>query len=98
MRTAWKVAPQLDDYESVYASFAWDAARRELSGLPGGGLNMAQEAVDRHAAGPLAEHAGLRRGQELWALGLYDDARSEFEALEACLSVSSTRTQKRLST
>jgi acetyl-CoA synthetase len=59
-RTGWKVAPQLDDYDRVYGTFAWDAARRELSGLPAGGLNMAHEAVDRHAAGPLAEHVAIR--------------------------------------
>jgi acetyl-CoA synthetase len=59
-RTGWKVAPQLDDYERMYRAFSWDAARRELSGLPAGGLNMAHEAVDRHAAGPLAEHVAIR--------------------------------------
>ncbi|GAY07359.1 acetate--CoA ligase [Pseudonocardia sp. N23] len=31
---------------------AWTAARRSLAGLPGGGLNIAHEAVDRHAADP----------------------------------------------
>jgi acetyl-CoA synthetase len=29
----------------------WDAARARLQGLPGGGLNIAHEAVDRHVAG-----------------------------------------------
>jgi acetyl-CoA synthetase len=38
----------------------WDEARRALSGLPGGGLNIAWEAADRHAAGPRASHAALR--------------------------------------
>ncbi|MGF7209994.1 acetyl-CoA synthetase [Skermanella aerolata] len=42
------VAPNLWDYEEVRAGFTWDAARRELDGLPGGGLNIAHEAVDRH--------------------------------------------------
>lgn len=42
------VAPNLWDYEEVRASFTWDAARCELDGLPGGGLNIAHEAVDRH--------------------------------------------------
>src|SRR5690606_34245030 len=42
-------------------SFSWDAARRELDGLPGGGgLNIAHEAVDRHARGPLAGKTALR--------------------------------------
>ena len=48
--------PNLADYDRDYASFSWEAARRDLDGLPDGrGLNIAHEAVDRHAAGPLAE-------------------------------------------
>ena len=36
------VTPNLVDYEAARASFSWDAARAELSGLPGGrGLNIA---------------------------------------------------------
>jgi acetyl-CoA synthetase len=38
----------------------WEEARRALSGLPGGGLNIAHEAVDRHAAGARARHVALR--------------------------------------
>jgi acetyl-CoA synthetase len=38
----------------------WVAARAALSGLPGGGLNIAHEAVDRHAVGPRADVAALR--------------------------------------
>ena len=38
----------------------WEAARRELDGLPGGGLNIAHEAVDRHAAGARAGHVAFR--------------------------------------
>ena len=38
----------LRDYAAVYESFSWDDARAELDGLPGGGLNVAYEAVDRH--------------------------------------------------
>jgi len=53
--------PNLLDYEQVLATFSWNAARRELDGLPGGrGLNIAHEAVDRHAAGPLADRVALR--------------------------------------
>jgi len=55
------VRPNLVDYEQTRAEFSWDAARRALPGLPGGrGVNMAYEAVDRHAAGPLAQHEALR--------------------------------------
>jgi acetyl-CoA synthetase len=38
----------LPDYTQGAATFSWDAARGELAGLPGGGLNIAHEAVDRH--------------------------------------------------
>ncbi|MEP6589352.1 MAG: AMP-binding protein [Polaromonas sp.] len=45
------VPPNLADYAAACHAFSWDAARRELAGLPGGGLNIAHEAVDRHAQG-----------------------------------------------
>ena len=46
--------PNMPDLEAARRTFTWDAARAELDGLPGGGLNIAHEAVDRHAAGPHA--------------------------------------------
>jgi len=46
---AQRVAPNLVDYAAARAAFSWDNARRELAGLPGGGLNIAHEAVERHA-------------------------------------------------
>ena len=50
-RRDWTVVPNLHDYGQVRTAFSWDKARRELDGLPGGGgLNIAHEAVDRHAA------------------------------------------------
>jgi acetyl-CoA synthetase len=43
----------------------WDAARGRLEGLPGGGLNIAHEAVDRHvAAGHGAQTALIWLGRE----------------------------------
>jgi len=57
---AFAVAPNLDDYAAARASFSWAAARSGLDGLPGGGLNIAHEAVDRHAAGARADHVALR--------------------------------------
>lgn len=54
------MVPNLADYDAVCRGFTWDSARRALSGLPGGGLNIAHEAVDRHAAGPRAGHEALR--------------------------------------
>lgn len=55
------VAPNLGSYEEAYSAFSWEAIRGELSGLPGGGgLNIAWEAIDRHAAGPLRHHLAIR--------------------------------------
>ncbi|GLI28600.1 acetate--CoA ligase [Agromyces rhizosphaerae] len=54
------VAPNLLDYDRARADFSWDDERRRLAGLPGGGVNIAFEAVDRHAAGPLAARDALR--------------------------------------
>jgi hypothetical protein len=54
-------APNLRDYDSVRASFSWAEARHALDGLPDHrGLNIAHEAVDRHAAGPRAGRVALR--------------------------------------
>ncbi|MGZ4194909.1 MAG: acetate--CoA ligase [Solirubrobacteraceae bacterium] len=54
------VAPNMSDYDQARAEFSWAAARAQLAGLPGGGLNIAYEAVDRHADGPLADAVALR--------------------------------------
>ncbi len=55
------VLPNLGDYDQAYSAFSWKDARSLLSGLPGGdGLNIAHEAVDRHAAGHLKEHVAIR--------------------------------------
>ena len=54
------VAPNLRDYAAECKTFTWNAARRALEGLPGGGLNIAHEAVDRHARGPRADHVAFR--------------------------------------
>jgi len=59
--SAAPIAPNLADYEAERAPGFWDRARGDLVGLPGGrGLNIAHEAVDRHAAGPRAGHLALR--------------------------------------
>ena len=57
----WATRPNLVDYAAVRADFDWAKARALLDGLPGGcGLNIAHEAVDRHADGPRAERVALR--------------------------------------
>ena len=55
------VTPNLVDYGATRASFSWEAVRQEFAGLPEGrGLNIAHEAVDRHAAGPLRDKLAIR--------------------------------------
>jgi acetyl-CoA synthetase len=56
-----RVPPNLGDYDQARIAFSWEDARRELDGLPDGkGLNIAHEAVDRHAAGPRKDHLAIR--------------------------------------
>lgn len=51
----------LGDYNQFCKSFSWDQARRNLTGLPHNqGLNIAFEAIDRHANGSLADHTAIR--------------------------------------
>jgi acetyl-CoA synthetase len=45
----------LPDPEAARRSFHWETARGMLDGLPGGGINIAHEALDRHVA---AGHGG----------------------------------------
>lgn len=53
--------PNLGDYEQARRTFTWEDARKELDGLPGGqGLNIAYEAVDRHANSPRRDHLAIR--------------------------------------
>ncbi len=53
--------PNLVDYDAVRADFDWAKARGLLDGLPDGrGLNIAHEAVDRHAAGSRGDRVALR--------------------------------------
>ena len=60
-RGGWATVPHLLNYEQTRAAFSWEEARRALDGLPQGqGLNIAYEAVDRHAAGSHRNHLALR--------------------------------------
>ncbi|HWC30178.1 MAG TPA: AMP-binding protein, partial [Dehalococcoidia bacterium] len=47
---ALPVTPNLSNYEGQRSTFSWDELAKELDGLPGGGLNIAYEALDRHVA------------------------------------------------
>jgi len=60
-KSEWTVMPNLVSYELACADFLWKTAEQELSGLCGRrGLNIAHEAIDRHANGPLRDHLALR--------------------------------------
>ncbi|QKV90626.1 acetate--CoA ligase [Streptomyces sp. NA02950] len=58
--TAPGVTPNLTAYDRARADFAWSRARTALDGLPGGGLNIAHEAVDRHVGSDHPDKAALR--------------------------------------
>jgi acetyl-CoA synthetase len=56
-----RIEPNLSDYDTERANFSWQSAQTAIAGLPhGAGLNIAYEAVTRHAHGPLAEHVAIR--------------------------------------
>ncbi|MDD2462647.1 MAG: acetate--CoA ligase [Desulfobulbus sp.] len=58
---ALPVRPNLIDYEAACRAFSWEDVSREVDGLPEGkGLNIAHEAVDRHAKGPLKDKIAIR--------------------------------------
>ncbi len=50
----------LRNYEAYAETFSWDQARALLDGLPGGGLNIAHEAVDRHVLAGRGDKLALR--------------------------------------
>jgi len=45
------IVKESDDISGTSTPFSWQQAGRDVDGLPGGGLNIAHEAVDRHAMG-----------------------------------------------
>ncbi|MEO7754383.1 MAG: acetate--CoA ligase [Terracoccus sp.] len=54
------LAPLIGDYARRRRTFSWEQARRWLTVGGAGQLNMAREAVDRHADGPLADVVAIR--------------------------------------
>jgi acetyl-CoA synthetase len=50
----------LADYDDCAKTFSWAQARALLEGLPGGGLNIAHEAVDRHVKAGKGDKLALR--------------------------------------
>jgi len=55
-----RVPPNLTKLDAERSRFSWAAARAELTELPGGGLNIAHNAVTRHARGPGRDHVAFR--------------------------------------
>ncbi len=53
-------APNLADYDSFRRLFRWEDAQAQLDGLPGGGVNIAHEALDRHVARGHAARLAIR--------------------------------------
>ncbi len=54
------VGANLQDYEAYARQFAWPQARALLAGLPGGALNIAHEAIDRHVLAGRGDKLALR--------------------------------------
>ena len=53
------VRPNLADYDKARNEFRWDDIRGELDWFENGGINIAHQAVDRHAQTPLKDKAAL---------------------------------------
>src|SRR5512134_3385078 len=54
------VGANLRDYDEYARTFSWADARALLDGLPGGGLNIAYESVDRHVKAGRGNNLALR--------------------------------------
>ena len=59
-RTSSRREPCLTDYDKARREFTWEQAGALLDGLPGGALNIAHEAVDRHAQGLARDRSAIR--------------------------------------
>jgi len=59
-RYAPALPPNMVDYAEERRRFDWQHARSLLAGLPGGGLNIAFEALDRHIAAGRGESVAVR--------------------------------------
>jgi acetyl-CoA synthetase len=67
----------LQNYDELSRTFSWADARALLDGLPGGGLNIAYEAVDHHVLAGRGGKLALR------CIGR-DDHNSDFTYAELC--------------
>ena len=58
--TSSQKIPNMADYNTFCSEFSWKEEYKNLEGLPGGGINIAHEAVDRHANGVSKNRVALR--------------------------------------
>ena len=85
------VKPNLD-YDKVRANFSWDDMFKEMDWLPGGWLNMAHEAIDRHAHGRLRDKLamiweGKNGEQETYTFGQLKTLTDKFANVVKSLGV-----------
>jgi len=76
-RPGFYARANLQNYDELLRTFSWADARALLDGLPGGGLNIAHEAVDRHVLAGRGGKLALR------CIGR-DDRISDFTYAELC--------------
>ena len=55
-----RLSSNMKDYDVFREEFSWDGARKELSGMGNGKLNIAFEALDRHIDTDAAERTAIR--------------------------------------
>ena len=85
-------AALMPDYGAARRTFRWDDVASWCDGLPGGGLNIAYEAVDRHVAHGRADRVALRFlgpdgvDREL-TYGALSDLTRRFDGVLAALGV-----------
>ena len=77
---AFRRPPNLTDYEAERSAFEWERVGEQFDGLPSGGLNIAHEAIDRHANGSLAEKPALIWLGESGERRVYTFARMKSES------------------
>jgi acetyl-CoA synthetase len=55
-----RVPPNMPDHAAACAGFRWEQALDQMARLPGGGLNIVHEAVDRHVLAGLGTRDAIR--------------------------------------
>ena len=55
-----RVPANLADYDNARATFSWQSVKDAMLGLPGGGVNLAYEAIERHVVGGRSHRVAFR--------------------------------------